>query len=834
MKQKNRWLGAVLALILILSLCAVPAAAAGITVTVDGRPVSYTADFGAPYIGPNSSVMIPVAKTMAECGAAVTQDPISGGYVVQLGMKEVLLTPGSAQIIVNGSPIEAPDAACIIGGRLYAPAAELVAGLGGYCTVQNVTVSIMTQSADSRMVAFEEAERPEWNQTKRIWQTANQNRQAGNYAVAASGYEACIPGFSSNDVNLGMCLQRLGESYARSGAFDTASAAYARAAFYWSRSGNSFHTAVTRACALSTRPEISLYLKTTDLSLSKEMTHGVNYEPERGTVLGYAGKNFLTDDPYADGSAKQAGMWLIYYRWGVSVLEQKLTPVPDNVVVELAVEPHEGLEAVRDEDIIAFAKKLHTCGKKVMVRYANEMNDPSVPWYRAQASYPEDYKAGYIRFAKIMRAYAPEVPLIWSPNFSPAETVFSFYPGDEYVDYVGISSYIANYRFTENERKAGYDVLGTGSRLQRWSRQIDFLYNRFGYKKPIIISEGAAAWKDLASGTNAVSPAADQIRDFYTYLTIRYPNLKYAVYFNINPGNARYMMTEHAATLAAYNEAIADERYLSDSADAAPHCYVPLETFNVKRPMPNTQQQLCAYVNYGDNRSVAAVRYEINGQIIGTATEAPYLVNCDFTPYFGLVKVCVSVLDASGNVLTSKIVPVMTGSMADVDSAEYYAAPVKWAVGNGISSGTTAYTFAPDAPCTRAQAVTFLWRAAGCPAPSSKANPFSDVHPTDYYYNAVLWAVEQGITNGTSQSTFSPDAPCTRAQSVTFLYRASGSPKVSAAALPFTDVPEGEYYRVPVIWAMENRITSGTTAATFSPDNLCTRGQIVTFLFRAH
>ena len=831
MKHRARLVCAVLTLLLVLSVCAPCASAANVSVTVDGYEITYNDYDGTPFRAWNGSVMLPVRRTMAAYGARLTED--GGACVVQLGGKEVRLTPGSAVIIVNGSPVTAQDAPLVYGGVLYAPAAELVRGLGGTCAYLDGVLAIRTQTSDSAMLMLENAQPISWSEANRLFQDGKRLREEGNYAAAAASFEQCIPGYSGSDVNLGMIFQFLGESCARSGAYDRAAAAYERAAYHWERAGNTYNALNSRACADAIRPEISVYLKTADLSLSKETTHGVNYEPERGTVLGYAAKRFLVDDPYAAGSAKPAGMWLIYYRWGVSSLEQKLAPVPDNVVVELAVEPHEGLDSVKDSDIIAFARKLHTCGKKVMVRYANEMNDPSVPWYRPHTEYPADYREGYIRFARLMRAYAPEVPLIWSPNFAPAHTALSYYPGDAYVDYVGASSYISSYRYTDSEKKAGLDVLGTGSRLQRWSRQIDFLYNAFGYRKPILISEGAAAWMDQTTGTNASALAAEQIRDFYTYLTIRYPNLKYAVWFNINPGTAKYMVTDNPATLTAYNEAISDARYLSDAASAAPYCYVPLDTFNGVQPMPRSVQELCAYCSCGDNRSVAAVRYEINGQVIGTATEAPYRVTCDFSRWFGTAQLRVSLLNASGGVLLSRDVSVVVGGMPDVDAAEYFALPVAWAVENGISSGTSAYTFSPYAPCTRGQVITFLWRAAGCPQPASAANPFTDVPAGAYYRDAVLWAVEKGITRGTSDTTFQPDLPCTRAQSVTFFYRAAGTPPVGSGTLPFTDVPADEYYRAPVAWALERGITSGTTPTTFSPDALCTRGQIVTFLYRA-
>ena len=167
----------------------------------------------------------------------------------------------------------------------------------------------------------------------------------------------------------------------------------------------------------------------------------------------------------------------------------------------------------------------------------------------------------------------------------------------------------------------------------------------------------------------------------------------------------------------------------------------------------------------------------------------------------------------------------------DVPKGSYYEEAVNWAVEQGITAGTTATTFSPDATCTRAQAVTFLWRAAGSPAPQSHAMPFTDVAEGSYYHDAVLWAVENGITKGTSDTAFSPNATCTRGQFVTFLWRSQKSP-ATGSVNPFTDVAADAYYANAVLWAAENGVTSGTTATTFSPNNTCTRAQIVTFLFR--
>lgn len=168
---------------------------------------------------------------------------------------------------------------------------------------------------------------------------------------------------------------------------------------------------------------------------------------------------------------------------------------------------------------------------------------------------------------------------------------------------------------------------------------------------------------------------------------------------------------------------------------------------------------------------------------------------------------------------------------ADVKKDDYYYDAVIWAVGKGIAKGVTDTTFQPNASCTRAEMVTFLYRAAGSPEPTNKVNPFTDVAEDSYYYKAVLWAVEKGIAKGTSETTFSPNDTCTRGQTVAFLYRYANSPAVSGSN-SFADVSETAYYYNATLWAVSGKVTEGTSATTFSPNDLCTRGQIVTFLYR--
>lgn len=170
----------------------------------------------------------------------------------------------------------------------------------------------------------------------------------------------------------------------------------------------------------------------------------------------------------------------------------------------------------------------------------------------------------------------------------------------------------------------------------------------------------------------------------------------------------------------------------------------------------------------------------------------------------------------------------VTPNFNDVADDAYYAAPVKWAVENGITTGTSSTAFSPDMTCTRAQILTFIWRAAGSPT-ASAVNPFSDVTTDDYYYNAAIWAYENSMVTG---STFDADTPCTRSSTVTYLWKFNGSPVLGIPSL-FKDVSDDAEYADAVSWALIEEVTSGISDTEFAPDMICNRGQIVTFLYRA-
>ena len=190
-----------------------------------------------------------------------------------------------------------------------------------------------------------------------------------------------------------------------------------------------------------------------------------------------------------------------------------------------------------------------------------------------------------------------------------------------------------------------------------------------------------------------------------------------------------------------------------------------------------------------------------------------------------------TVLDASGSIAKTARLGLPAAGFRDVADSRYYALPVSWAAATGVTDGIDETHFGPDTTCTRGQVVTFLWRAANQPEPKSQNNRFADVKPSNYFYKAVLWAVEQGITDGVDATHFDPAGTCTRGHVVTFLYRFEKKPAVTGSS-PFADVRAGQYFHDAVLWARQTGVTDGVSDTAFAPKDSCTRAQVVTFLYR--
>jgi len=233
--------------------------------------------------------------------------------------------------------------------------------------------------------------------------------------------------------------------------------------------------------------------------------------------------------------------------------------------------------------------------------------------------------------------------------------------------------------------------------------------------------------------------------------------------------------------------------------------------------------------------SAVAALIRTAGTTVDLAAYKPARDGYTFAGWFSdaaLTKSVTAVKLTANTTVYAKWTQNAVNPFADVPDGAFCHDAVLWAVSRKVTDGTTPTTFSPAEDCTRAQVVTFLWRAMGSPEPAGKTNPFTDVPADAYYYKAVLWAVEQGITKGTSNTTFSPNETVTRAQFVTFLWRAAKLP-TAGGTNPFTDMTDpAAYYYQAVLWAVGQSITTGTTPTTFSPNDVCSRGQVVTFLYR--
>ena len=276
--------------------------------------------------------------------------------------------------------------------------------------------------------------------------------------------------------------------------------------------------------------------------------------------------------------------------------------------------------------------------------------------------------------------------------------------------------------------------------------------------------------------------------------------------------------------------------YVSDYTDALGHDMGSWYTVTEATcAAAGTERRDCSRCDYHEERTTAALDHRYTASVT-----APTCTDRGYTTY--TCSACghsyvTDYTDALGHEYadgTCTRCGERHNPFVDVPVGQFYYEPVLWAVENGITNGISANIFDPSGQCTRAQVVTFLWRAAGKPEPASTNNPFVDVPEDQFYYKAVLWAVEKGITNGMDATHFAPDNPCDRAQVVTFLWRAAGWNEPERNDNPFADVPDGQFYHKAVLWAVENGITNGVDPTHFDPSTVCDRAQTVTFLYRTY
>lgn len=439
------------------------------------------------------------------------------------------------------------------------------------------------------------------------------------------------------------------------------------------------------------------------------------------------------------------------------------------------------------------------------------------------------YIAAYRHVADYARKKAPNVALVYSVNFSGRNGVDSdsFYPGDSYVDWVGVSLYYnryANNGDTTNDKFYGVNTYGDAMLNVQQAVNLSRLH-----KKPVIVTEGGSAYN--FDGTDTTEFAAERVSKAYAFLTMVYPEIKCMIYSDTDFGSDSkcYSLLGSAAVTNAYNSTASTNPSLLHSLKDNGKSYIPASRYSVS----NFEKVKLAAYSYSNSHLTAD--WYLDGVKQTSTSQYPYFytLNTESLASKSASSHTVRVVFSNGASRSWNFeLPALETELpfVDVNPRGWAYEPVRWAVEREITTGTSKETFSPEWKCTRAQVATFLWRAAGSPEPSITENPFRDIRQ-DYAYKAILWGYEKGIIKGTSTTTFTPDQTITRAQAVTFLWRYIGSPEPAASECIFNDVAQNDYYRA-ILWAVESGVTNGTGVGTFSPNDGCTRGQIVTFLYR--
>ena len=458
-----------------------------------------------------------------------------------------------------------------------------------------------------------------------IWNNARSLQDQEDYQGAIAEYRKVAPYFKQNEgsANMALLFMRLGECYVVLTDYVSGALCYRRSAQYWSATEGESETA--RYCNIKSdnlKLDVRLYLKTTDARFSQTKYFGAPHENQYGILLGTT---------YNDDTSSLTGirhtLELQYFNYGTDFREHTYLfdyARENDVLLQIAFQPKSGLDSIkRDDYLIEQAKYLESTGCRILLRFANEMNDQTSYWYT------EDYNKYIEKFrlvAEVFKTYAPSVGIIWAPNFYPADTIDLYYPGDEYVDYVGLSVY------------KGYspesDPLGKGVDRGRWSSILDTVYDTYGDRKPIIVSESGCSYFSVQTQADITDFSVKQMNDYFTYLPIKYPNLKMAVIFNKEAeSGCQYLLSRNSAVLEAYKRGITSSpRFISDPQSSQPDEVYYSELEN-GLTVPASKVELCSYISEPLN-DIDYVIYKV-GDASYTSYDIPYAVPVDFSGYEG-------------------------------------------------------------------------------------------------------------------------------------------------------------------------------------------------------
>ncbi len=417
--------------------------------------------------------------------------------------------------------------------------------------------------------------------------------------------------------------------------------------------------------AFAAYSDISLYIERPAAEAGNRFYSGGKYEPKVGSLLGMfaegdeAVHNPWTGSPfYFDGvpelTGKKHAMYMIYLHYGVHDFNHYLSHYNKakgtGVGMQISLEPISGLESVVDGDYLrTFARQAKDTGLPIILRFANEMNDGSNPWGNKD---PELYKEKFRLVAKIMREEAPNVAMCWSPNDWPFDNSSDkYYPGDEYVDWVGVSSYPP---YTSNTKS---------KHNTKFTDRIKHIYDKYAARKPILLSEGAPIQNiEFEEEPSVTYVAAKEVKEFYDEIARKYPKIKAVFYWSNEEdygAKRKCKLSTNPTVLAAYKKAIESPYFLKEVDRLDSTIYFADVSNTVVQP---EMQKLSAFVALNGRLDIGKVAYKINGQYVGEKTGSPYEISVDFKAYEGqTVKILADVYSENGSYISSKTITAKVG-----------------------------------------------------------------------------------------------------------------------------------------------------------------------------
>lgn len=612
-----------------LLLC-LPALA--VDVIIDGVKVEFTDSTGYPYISPEGRTLVPLRAAMEAFGASVRWDASNYAAIVTKNETTVVCKIGENCIYRNGTKIPNDASAVISNGRTYLPIRAVLEALDA--TVGWDGNVIVTSPGAGDLICRIEHHDTDIKNFWAAWVDALELESQGRCAECIEALKEVAPVYlAASDYNSdAMLYNHLGHCYEILGMNEEAEACYHRESEYWELAG--LHQASLDAERRSSfsHSTVQMFVSSDNEKYSGRHNFGVKYAPENGVLFGVTLKqsdaNYM--DEFAANVGKEAAGFLLYGTVDTPVKIYNETferAIEENKIVQYALQPRDVAElaSIKQDDgrYIKIAKDLNKTGAKIFLRFACEMNDTSSPMYT------ENYDMYIEKFrfvSDIFRKYAPNCAIVWSPNFYPGDNIDYYYPGDEYLDYVGISAY-AEYQPETDPMQLGID-------RSRFAALLDNMCSLYSHKKPIIVSESGASYYHPRTGKDLTEFASERLYDFLTYLPIKYPQV-YAMFLfeTKDAGNRRFELKDNSTYRDAFIRGIASKDYLSFAeGEDAPGVFSYEIGNNVA--VPAQKVKLHSFIKTFHN-DFSYVVYRINGVDVGVSYGIPYTIDVDFTPYKG-------------------------------------------------------------------------------------------------------------------------------------------------------------------------------------------------------